>query len=273
VMLEGKSQFEANFVTKTGEKIAYFFTGLLVYYEGEPCLLGTGIDITLRKKAEQEIKIVNEQLRQLTRHLQHIREEERKRIAREIHDDLGQQLTAIKMGVVWINKKIPDESADIKNKLENIIALLNAGNISVRKILNELRTDILDNYGLIEALEWQARQFTATTDIPILFNSAQKSLKAEEPVATCIFRIFQEALTNISKYAHATQVVSTLTCTSNSITLRIEDNGIGFDTDLLNSKKSFGILGMRERVAALDGNFNLASAPQKGTTITITIPL
>jgi PAS domain S-box-containing protein len=273
VMMEGKSQFEANFVTKNGDKIPYFFTGLLVEYEGHPCLLGTGIDITLRKNAEQEIEMMNEQLRQLTRHLQNIREEERKRIAREIHDDLGQQLTGIKMGVMWVNKKIPDDAADIKNRLENIIALVDAGNVSVRKILNELRTDILDNYGLIEALQWQGQQFTATTDIPLLFDSPEEIVKAEEPVVTCIFRIFQEALTNITKYAHATQVTSSLTCTNNHIIFSIADNGLGFDTELLKTKNSFGVLGMRERVSALNGSFSLESAPGKGTSITITIPL
>ncbi len=272
VMLEGKSQFEANFVTKTGEKIPYYFTGLRVEYEGSPCLLGTGIDITQRKNAEEEIEIINEQLRQLTQHLQDIREEERKRIAREIHDDLGQQLTAIKMGVVWINKKLPDASADIKNRLESINTLLDASNTSVRKILNELRTDILDNYGLVEALEWQGRQFTATTDIPLIFQCTEKHIKPDEPVATSIFRIYQEALTNISKYAHANRVTSSLTCTDNSIILKVEDNGVGFDTALLKNKRSFGILGMKERVASLNGNFTLDTQPGKGTSITVSIP-
>ena len=271
-LLEGKAQFEANFVTKTGEKIPYYFTGLLVEYEGNPCLLGTGIDITQRKKAAEEIEIVNEQLRQLTQHLQNIREEERKRIAREIHDDLGQQLTAIKMGVVWIDKKIQGESADIKTKLNNIISLLDDSNVSVRRILNELRTDILDNYGLIEALEWQGRQFTANTDIPLLFSCTERVLKIEEAVATCIFRIFQEALTNITKYAHASQVISSLSCSGNDVIFNVEDNGVGFDIALLKNQKSFGILGMKERVASLNGHFTLLSSPGEGTKITISIP-
>ncbi|MGF2413808.1 PAS domain S-box protein [Ferruginibacter sp.] len=242
--------------------------------QGRPLrMVGSMMDITEQKKAEQEIENVNEQLRQLTRHLQNIREEERIRIAREIHDDLGQQLTAIKMGIVWINKKVPDEDADIKNRLTNIITLLDAGNVSVRKTLNELRTGILDNYGLIEALEWQGRQFTATTDIPLLFNGPKETVKAEEPVATCIFRIFQEALTNITKYAHASQVTSSLTCTNNNIIFSIADNGLGFDTELLKSKNSFGVLGMRERVAALNGSFNLESSVGNGTSINISIPL
>ena len=139
----------------------------------------------------------------------------------------------ILLGLMWVNKKIPDDAADIKNRLENIIALVDAGNVSVRKILNELRTDILDNYGLIEALQWQGQQFTATTDIPLSFDSPEEIVKAEEPVVTCIFRIFQEALTNITKYAHATQVTSSLTCTNNHIIFSIADNGLGFDTELL----------------------------------------
>jgi PAS domain S-box-containing protein len=272
VMLEGKSQFEANFVTKHGDKVPYFFTGLRVEYKGNPCMLGTGIDVTLRKKAQEEIEVVNEQLHQLTQHLQNIREVERKRIARDIHDDLGQQLTGIKMGVEWINKKTPDEFADIKDKLVSIIALVNNCNVSVRKILNELRTDILDNYGIAEALEWQGRQFTGTTNIPLVFTGPEESLKVEEEVATCLFRIFQESLNNIAKYANASQVTSSLTYAGNNIVLHVSDNGTGFDPELLKSKKSFGILGMKERVAALNGIFNLESSPGEGTSITITIP-
>ena len=269
---EGKAQFEANFVTKAGEKILYYFTGLLVDYEGKPCILGTGIDISLRKKAEEEIKIINEQLRQLTQHLQNIREEERKRISREIHDDLGQQLTAIKMDVAWIDKKTTGESVAVKSKLKNIISLLDSSNVSVRRILNELRTDILDNYGLIEALEWQGRKFTANTEIPLLFTSTETVLKTDGAIATCIFRTFQEALTNITRYAQAQQVKSSLTRTGDNILFTVEDNGKGFDATRVNNRKSFGILGMKERVASLNGDFKLISSPGKGTKIIISIP-
>jgi len=271
-MREGESAFEADFVTKGGEKIPYYFTGKRVLYEGNPCLIGTGIDIAERKKAEEEVKQTSLQMRQLTGHLQTIREEERKRIGREIHDELGQQLTAIKMDVAWINKKTPNEAGLIKTKLGNIITLLDGSNLSIRKILNELRVGVLDDYGLIDALEWQGNQFTENTGIPIFFHSNETVLKVEEPVATCMFRVFQESLTNITRYAEAKRVFSSLNTEDDRLILEIEDDGKGFHPHMPYSKQSFGILGMQERVSSVNGTFQLVSSPGKGTKITITVP-
>ncbi len=271
-MRDGESAFEADFVTKTGEKIPYYFTGKRVFYEGEPCLIGTGIDIAERRKAEEEVKQTSLQMRQLTAHLQTIREEERKRIGREIHDELGQQLTAIKMDVAWINKKTPDEADLIKTKLGNIITLLDGSNLSIRKILNELRIGVLDDYGLIDALEWQGNQFTENTGIPLQFSSNETILKVEEPVATCLFRVFQESLTNITRYANAKKVTSSLNTEDDLLKLEITDDGIGFNAQLPYSKQSFGILGMKERVSSVNGTFQLISSPGKGTKIIITVP-
>ena len=228
--------------------------------------------IIVRKKGEELIKENAEQLRQLTTHLQNIREEERKRIGREIHDDLGQQLTAIKMDVAWIDKKIPGESTIIKSKINNIISLLDGSHISVRRILNELRTDMLENYGLIDALEWQGRQFTSNTNIPLIFNCMEAELNVDDVIATCIYRAFQESLTNITRYANAQQVIASLNSTGTTIEFTIEDDGAGFDTTSLTNNKSFGILGMKERVASLKGKFELHSSPGNGTTINISLP-
>ncbi|MBK8090114.1 MAG: hypothetical protein IPK31_20565 [Chitinophagaceae bacterium] len=167
-----------------------------------PALLEQAL-ILPNAKAEEEVKQTSLQMRQLTGHLQTIREEERKRIGREIHDELGQQLTAIKMDVAWINKKTPNEAGLIKTKLGNIITLLDGSNLSIRKILNELRVGVLDDYGLIDALEWQETSLLKNTGIPIFFHSNETVLKVEEPLATCMFRVFQESLTNITRYAEA----------------------------------------------------------------------
>ncbi len=230
-------------------------------------------DITHRKKAEEDILTTTEQLRQLASHLQNIREEERKRIGREIHDDLGQQLTAIKMDVAWIDKKTSDQSSPIKSKLKNIISLLDGSNESVRKILNELRADILDNYGLVDALEWQGQQFTATTGIPVFFSNSESFLTTGEVIDTCIYRAYQEALTNIARYADAKKVVSSLHFMDDQMVLEIEDDGKGFDTAQQQNKQSFGLLGMKERVASLNGIFELVSSPGKGTKILISLPV
>jgi signal transduction histidine kinase len=235
--------------------------------------MGVGIDISERVKAQEEIKLTSEKLRELTNHLLKIREEERKRIGREIHDELGQQLTAIKMDVSWIDKKIPDETPLIKNKLKNIITLLDGSNQSIRRILSELRPGILDDNGLLEALEWLNRQFTAQTGIPVEFETRETELKVPEPVSTCIFRVYQETFTNITRYANASKVVASLTIGNNSICIAVEDDGEGFDMTSAANKKSFGILGMKERILALNGIFKLVSQPGKGTRITIILPV
>lgn len=235
-------------------------------------LLGVTRDITERKKAAEEIKNTTEQLRQLTSHLQKVREEERKRIGREIHDELGQQLTAIKMDIVWIDKKTPEETIAVKSKLKNIITLLDESNLSVRKILNELRPGILDDHGLLEALQWHGQQFTANTGIPVEFTTAETEVKLSEPIAICIFRVYQESLTNITRYAGANKVLTSLSINDDNIIVTIEDDGKGFDITSVKNKKSFGILGMKERIRSLDGKFELVSSPGKGTKIIITIP-
>lgn len=236
-------------------------------------LLGVTRDISERKKAEEEIKDTNKQLRQLTTHLQKIREEERKRIGREIHDELGQQLTAIKMDMAWIDKNTLAKDSAMKSKLKNSITLLDESNISIRKILNELRTGVLDHQGLVDALEWLGRQFSANTGIAISFNGPEIVIQVEEAVANCIFRVYQEALTNITRYADAKKVTTSLTLEKGNINLMIKDDGKGFDSTRVKNEKSFGILGMRERVASLNGTFELNSSQGKGTKINVNIPI
>ncbi len=233
---------------------------------------GISTDITNRKKTEETIKETNEQLRLLSAHLQTIREEERKRIAREIHDELGQQLTAIKMDVAWIDKKTPDKDELIQNKFKNIIELLDGSNQSIRKILSELRQSFLDDNGLLETMQWQGSQFTQSTGIPVQFSSSETVIRLPEEIAICIFRVYQESLTNIAKYADASEVVISLNMQKDNIILSVEDNGKGFVETMIKTKKSFGLLGMKERVFALGGKFELISSPGKGTKIEISLP-
>ncbi len=272
VFESGEDNVQANFLLKTKEKIPYYFTGMTIDYEGTPCLMGVGIDFSERAKAYDKIKETSLQLRKLTAHLQTIREEERKRIGREIHDELGQQLTAIKMDVAWIDKKTTDEQTTVKNKLKNIITLLDGSNASVRKILNELRPGILENHSLLDALEWLGHQFTESTGIPVEFKVSQTILKLDEEITTCIFRVYQESLTNIMRYSKAGRVLTSLNVGNNSIVFIVEDNGIGFNPAFARKKKSFGILGMKERALSLNGEFELVSTPGKGTKICLKLP-
>jgi PAS domain S-box-containing protein len=229
-------------------------------------------NITKNKKAQEEINKTAEQLRQLTAHLQSVREEERKRIGREIHDELGQQLTAIKMDVVWIDKKIPEETPVLKSKMKNIIGLLDGSNQSIRRILSELRPVILDDHGLLEAMEWLDTQFTANTGIPVKFACSENEIKSSEQIATCIFRVYQEAFTNITRHACAESVSTALSIVDDTIMVTIKDDGKGFDMEAVQNKKSFGIFGMKERVISLHGKFELISVPGKGTTIIMILP-
>ena len=214
-----------------------------------------------------------EEIRRLASHLQDIREDERKRIGREIHDELGQQLTAIKMDVAWVNKKIPNEPALIKNKMKNVINLLNSSNQSIRRILNELRPNILENHGFIESVESLGRQFTKNTGIPVVFKSPDIEPKLSESVITAIFRIYQETLNNITKYAYASKVLTTLSINEDILIFTIKDDGHGFDPLIISSKKSFGILGMKERIILLGGHFEIISSSGNGTKITVSLPL
>jgi PAS domain S-box-containing protein len=272
VFVNGEDHVEAEFLSRSGKKTPFYFTGKAIDYENEICLLGVGIDISVQVKSQEEIKQTTEKLRQLTAHLQSIRDEERKRIGREIHDELGQQLTAIKMDVAWIDKKIPKETIAIKNKLNNIITLLDGSNESIRKILNELRHGFFGDNGLLEALEWQGNQFTEITGIPVKFITQETVLELPEQIANCIFRIYQESLTNIMRYAQASKVLASLNIKEENITLVVEDNGKGFDIKGLQNSKSFGILGMKERVHSFDGKFILDSVKGKGTKIIVSLP-
>jgi PAS domain S-box-containing protein len=272
VFVNGEDNVQANFLLKNKEKIPYYFTGVLVDYNGGECLMGVGIDFSELSKANDKIKEGSHQLRRLATHLQTIREQERKRIGREIHDELGQQLTAIKMDVVWIDKKISENESDIKSKVNNIITLLDGSDESIRKILNELRHGILEDNGLLEALEWQGNQFTEITGIPIKFITRETAIEVQEQIADCIFRVYQEALTNIMRHAGASKVLSSLILDDDSIILTVEDDGKGFDSQTSGKTRSFGLLGMQERVHSLNGRFMVNSDKDNGTKIYVALP-
>lgn len=272
VFTKGMADVEANFLTKMKTKIPYYFNGWRVIFQGVPCLIGVGIDILEKREAEQMLKKSYLDIRRLASHLTQVREEERKRIGREVHDELGQQLTAIKMDVAWIAKKTTDTTPAVRNKLKNINTLLDGSNQSVRRILRELSPGVIDNHGLLEALEMQNRQFTQTTAIPVEFSVSEKTIELAQEIANCIFRVYQESFTNIMKYAGASKVVSSLHLANGTIEVSVEDNGKGFDVEAIQTKRSFGILGMKERVLSQNGTFELTSTKNKGTKIIITLP-
>ncbi|TDX01431.1 PAS domain S-box protein [Dinghuibacter silviterrae] len=261
----GEDAVQANFLTKSGVKIPYFFTGKAITYEDEPCLLGVGIDFSDKVRAE-------EQLRELAAHLQSIREQERVDIARDIHDDLGQQLTAVKISMFRLTKHIQGNEA-LENGIRSIIDMVSQGIESIRRISTELRPGILDDLGLVEAMKWQIEEFEKRFSIPIAsaFFVAPVPLNPEVSINT--FRIFQETLTNIARHAEASQVDVRFTINHEWILLEVRDNGKGLPSNGVKTKRTLGLLGMRERARMIGGRLDIDSRPGYGTTVLVEVPL
>jgi signal transduction histidine kinase len=228
--------------------------------------------MTERKKTEQNLNRSYEEVRQLTSHLQNIREEERSHIAREIHDELGQQLTVLKMDVLGLNKKLGDQDAVIQQKIRDITDLLDSTVRSVRRISSELRPSLLYNLGLDAAIEWHLKEFGKRSGLKTIFIEPAGEVKIPDPVKNGLFRIFQESLTNVSRHANATTVIVSLEQKDGLLTLTIEDDGQGFEQRRIGAKQTLGILGMRERCEMMGGNYAIQSAPGQGTTVAVAVP-
>jgi PAS domain S-box-containing protein len=250
-------------------------------------------DITERKKLEQQLQHFNEELeeqvkmktaelsrsyqdiRQLASHLQDVREEERASIAREIHDELGQQLTGLKMDLSWIVKrKAVQDDIEAKQKAVIILNLLDTAVKTVRKIATDLRPSILDDLGLIAAIDWQSKEFGRRSGISTEFTSTMPEFGYSSGIAIGLFRICQESLTNVARHAEASKIrISLEKHDKDKILLKIEDNGKGFEVRQIGDKKTLGLLGMRERTLMMGGEFRIESDPGKGTTLFVTVPL
>jgi len=227
-------------------------------------------DITDIKKKEEELVNTSNTLRELASHLQHIREEERASIAREIHDALGQQITALKIDISWLLKRTDISDPAVKNKADQIMEMLASTINMVRKISTQLRPAILDDLGLKEALRWQGGEFEKRTGIKVSFSSSE-ILPDTKNIAIALFRIYQESLTNVARHAEATVIDTRLEYNNNILSLIVHDNGKGFDPQTIKSKKTLGLIGMKERTLMIGGEYNVSSTPGSGTTVTVTV--
>jgi PAS domain S-box-containing protein len=234
--------------------------------------VGIGEDITERKRAEEELQRSFKQLHELTGRLQSVREEERARVAREIHDELGQALTAIKIDLASLIRALRTDQKAESQKAESILKLVDEAIMSVRRIATELRPGILDDLGLVAAVEWAAEEFEARTGTKCGLDLPDEDLVLDSERATGIFRIFQETLTNVTRHAEATQVDVRLVWEDGNIVLEVRDNGRGIVEEQLSSGRSLGILGMRERALLLGGQLTIRGGSGKGTIVKVLIP-
>ena len=235
----------------------------------------TGIirDITERKRARENLEKTKEQLRNLSRRLQSAREEEKSHIAREIHDELGQTLTALKLDLSWVNRYLGKDTTGVAEKIASMIDLVESTIVMVQRIASELRPQILDILGLSEALRWQEREFQKRTGIDCELTIQPDPIEIDAERAITLFRIFQEALTNIARHSRATKVWARLQMDDEHIALKVEDNGEGMNLDKVEDPSSLGLIGIRERSLVWGGNTAISSELGCGTKIEVTIPL
>ncbi len=230
-----------------------------------------------RQRVECELRQSTEQLRALTRHMETMREEERTRIARELHDELGQRLTGLKMDVMWLRRRLNTLETDIGTplltKTTTMTGLIDDTILSLRRLVSDLRPGVLDHLGLVAALEWQAKEFHHRTGLVCRFIAPQNNMALVASAETALFRIVQEALTNVMRHAKATHVIITLKEDDSHLELSVEDDGRGITDVEAAGLTSFGIMGLRERVTLLGGSVKVRGKLGRGTTITASIPL
>jgi len=229
-------------------------------------------DITRHKRMEESLRASREQLRAFAARLDQVREEERMRVAREIHDELGQALTILKMDLAWLQGKTNGNDGPRK-KIKSMISDVDQTIEHVRRIVSELRPSILDEMGLTAALEWHVSQFQERTGIRGVFECRSDNVNLPQDTAAALFRVVQEALTNVMRHANARQVRVAMKSAGRVLRIVITDDGKGLSRQQMSDLKSFGIVGMRERVHRIGGEFNIFSGPGRGTRLEIVAPI
>ncbi|MEM1057523.1 MAG: PAS domain-containing sensor histidine kinase [Bacteroidota bacterium] len=228
-------------------------------------------ELSLRvKKAELETS--QAELRALTAHLQDVREDERAHLSREVHDTLGQQLTAIRYAVGWFGRRLADDE-DAQRRLADARALIDETIARVRRIAADLRPGVLDDFGLGTALEWFGEHFEKRTGIVVAVTASGDLASIPDEIATAAFRIAQEALTNVARHAEAETVCVAVEAEANALCVTIDDDGVGLDPSALDGRRSLGVLGMRERARGQGGVLSIEGDPGDGTTVSVTFPL
>ncbi len=234
---------------------------------------GIVFDITQNKLGELELRHSQQQLKELASHIQEAKEEERLRIAREIHDEIGSLLTAIRIDFSWLSQRLPKGNQLLVDKAAAITELLNKTITSAGNLAQSLRPGFLDDFGIITAIEIEAQEFSARSGVSCTIIKSEEAIDLPEAATISLFRIFQETLNNIMKHAQAKNVQIEIVKGEDHLELVILDDGVGFTEEARNKPRSFGLRGIHERVAHLGGTVKIASKPNGGTQIAICIPL
>jgi len=226
-----------------------------------------------RARLEREVGARTAELSELSNYLQSVREEEKSRLSRDIHDELGGILVGAKMDVAWVAERFRGRDVEVSEKLKRALAMLDEGVEMKRRIIEELRPTLLDNLGLASAIDWQVKQVCERAGLQCTLNLEDADIELPPEVTIALYRIVQEALTNVVKYAKARHVEVDLLQGSDEISLVLRDDGVGLPTGADTNALSHGISGMRQRVRALGGEFTIRGKPRQGTTLEVNIPL
>ena len=266
---------EMPILCKSGDIRIVLWNSANIHAEDGTTLLSTiaqGQDITERKRAEEALKESCDQIRNLTRHLETVREEERTSIAREIHDELGQALTALSMDSDWLEGRIPKDKKEMLERVTAMSKMIDLTMEMVKRISSELRPGILDDFGIGPAIEWQAQEFQNRTGIGCEVRIEPEEMVLDKDLSTTIFRIFQEAMTNVARHAKATRVKIIFEQEETQLILVVKDNGKGITQEQISDPKSYGLLGVRERAYIYGGKVTINGVKGEGTTVTVRIP-
>lgn len=230
-------------------------------------------EIVEREQIQKELEHSQLQLRELNRYAQDIREKEKTKISREIHDVVGQALTALKFDLHWIKKNISDPSKELETKFEQMTHLIDDTTTSVQRISTELRPGLLDDLGLYYALEWQAKQFEERTGIKTRLNCEPEDFTLNEKISVQFFRIVQETLTNVARHSKASEAIISVKISNSQVELIVSDNGIGIGEENINDPKSLGLLGIHERVHSIGGTLEFSGKRNNGTIVKVQVKI
>jgi PAS domain S-box-containing protein len=264
-------EFEYPGQTRDGRVHITSLSAELIQVAGETCILAVATDITDRKRAQEEIRRSREELRALAARLQSVREDERSHIAREIHDELGQALTGLKLDLAWLRQRLKDR-ADLSERLTSVMGRIDGTIDAVRRIATELRPSVLDHLGLVAAVEWQAQEFEKLTGVSTRLDVSATTIPVNGATATTVFRMLQETLTNVARHAVATRVEITLEIGSDAVSFRVTDNGRGISDAERTDRRSLGLVGLRERAIACGGQLSIEGRAGAGTVVSARIP-